>query len=623
MRLSFQMIVCAILGITFIFSCQMDNSKIQTKSVANSTRNDTHSSAEPGKAISQHLSLDLVVDFQAKTMHGSVTHQIKNYGANEIIFDTKGLEISKVEIDTREEAVKYNLAADQKYLGSALTVPIDEDTKEVKIHYATTSESSAVQWLDPIQTTDKVHPFLFTQGQAILTRTWIPCQDSPGIRVTYNARLKVPSELMAVMSAENPKSKSADGTYTFKMEQAIPPYLIALAIGDLEFKAIGPRTGVYSEPSMLEKSHYEFGDMEKMLVSAEELYGPYLWDQYDVIVLPASFPFGGMENPRLTFATPTILAGDRSLTALIAHELAHSWSGNLVTNATWDDFWLNEGFTVYFERRIMEALYGETYVRMLTQLGLQDLDGEIEDLGSHSHDTHLKLNLEGRDPDDGMTDIAYEKGALFLMALEEQVGRNRFDQFLKKYFDDHKFQTLTTEEFIEYLNINLIETDKVDIDLNAWIYGPGLPKNKPTVKSDRFNKVKKYAADALKNKSWDQSQTKDWTTHEWLHFIRGLNEDLAPENIKAIENTFGFNNSGNSEILAAWLEYSINTGHYKEITSELENFLTSVGRRKFLTPLYKALKSKNDLTLAKDIYAKARPNYHSVSQQTMDALLNE
>ncbi len=623
MRLSYHLIACTILSLTILSSCQSENNKMQTKNEASSDRNDTHSSAQPDKAVSQHLSLDLVVDFESKTMEGSVLHKIENKGSNEIIFDTKGLKISKVEIDTRSEPVDFELAADKKFLGSALTVPIDEETKEVKIFYSTTSESSAVQWLNPIQTTDKIHPFLFTQGQAILTRTWIPCQDSPGIRVTYDAKLQVPEELMAVMSAENPKTKSADGVYNFRMEQAIPPYLIALAIGDLEFKAVGPRTGVYSEPSMLEKSHYEFGDMEKMLVSAEELYGPYLWDQYDVIVLPASFPFGGMENPRLTFATPTILAGDRSLTALIAHELAHSWSGNLVTNATWDDFWLNEGFTVYFERRIMEALYGVPYVKMLTQLGLQDLDGEIEDLGSHSHDTHLKLNLEGRDPDDGMTDIAYEKGALFLMALEEQVGRERFDQFLKKYFNDHKFQTLTTEEFIEYLQTNLIETDKVEIDLNAWIYGPGLPAKKPSVTSDRFSKVESFSANALKDKNWNKSKTKDWTTHEWLHFIRTLDEEIDLKDIQKIQEVFQFNTSGNSEILAAWLEFSINTGHYKEITNELEEFLVSVGRRKFLTPLYKALKNSDDLKLAKDIYTKARPNYHSVSQQTMDALLNE
>ncbi|MCL4145876.1 UNVERIFIED_CONTAM: hypothetical protein GTU68_028907, partial [Idotea baltica] len=345
------------------------------------------------------------------------------------------------------------------------------------------------------------------------------------------------------------------------MNQAHPsPILIAFGYRRLEFKPIGERTGIYAEPSVVDKAVYEFADMEKMLIAAEELYGPYLWEQYDVIVLPASFPFGGMENPRLTFATPTILAGDRSLTALIAHELAHSWSGNLVTNATWDDFWLNEGFTVYFERRIMEALYGEEYVKMLTQLGIQDLQNTIEDLGASSEDTHLKLSLQNRNPDDGMTDIAYEKGCLFLMAMEEQVGRERFDQFLKKYFSDHKFQTLTTEEFITYLNKELIEPEKMNIDLNAWIYAPGIPDDHPVITSNKFELVETYLENHIGNSDWNKSGTDQWSTHEWLHFIRALPTDLDLDKARKIDNVFGFSKSGNSEIIAAWLETSIGNG---------------------------------------------------------------
>ena len=588
------------------------------------SRIDYHSFAKPEKAKSIHLSLDLKADFDKKILSGSATHQIENNDAKEIIFDTKNLSIESVSISdgSQEKEVEFDLGKEEKHLGSALTIPIEKNTKSVKINYSTTVGASAVDWLEPIQTTDKKKPFLFTQGQAILTRTWIPCQDSPGIRVTYDAKIKVPSDLMAVMSAENPQSKNDNGEYSFVMKQAIPPYLIALAIGDLVFKPIGARTGVYAEPSMIDKAVYEFGDMEKMLIAAEKLYGPYLWDQYDVIVLPASFPFGGMENPRLTFATPTILAGDRSLTALIAHELAHSWSGNLVTNATWDDFWLNEGFTVYFERRIMEALYGVDYVKMLTQLGIQDLDNEINDLGATSNDTHLKLSLKERDPDDGMTDIAYEKGCLFLMALEEEVGREKFDVFLKKYFSDHKFQTLTTEEFLVYLDKELIKPLNVQTDIDAWVYGPGLPDKKPSVESDKFDLVEAFMNSKLKDNVWTKKGTAEWTTHEWLHFIRKLPEGLSMDQASSLDKTYGFSKSGNSEIIAAWFEKSIYNGYYKNITSELETFLVNVGRRKFLTPLYKALKTEGDLKLAKEIYAKAKPNYHAVSTQTMDALLN-
>lgn len=607
----------------YLSSCKQEAVKNDSMHSHDHSRIDHHSFAKPEEAKSKHLSLDLVADFDAKILTGKVTHEIENNGADQIIFDIKNLEIDAVYISNGSEKSesKFSIGAEKKHLGNSLVVPIEKNTIKVIIEYKTTNNASAVDWLDPIQTTDKKKPFLFTQGQAILTRTWIPCQDSPGIRVTYDAKIKVPSDLMAVMSAENPQSRNEDGVYHFVMKQAIPPYLIALAIGDLVFKPIGKRTGVYAEPSMIDKAVYEFGDMEKMLIAAEELYGPYLWDQYDVIVLPASFPFGGMENPRLTFATPTILAGDRSLTALIAHELAHSWSGNLVTNATWDDFWLNEGFTVYFERRIMESLYGLDYVKMLTQLGIQDLDNEIADLGAKSKDTHLKLSLVERDPDDGMTDIAYEKGCLFLMAIEEEIGREKFDTFLKKYFDDHKFQTLTTEEFLVYLDEELIKPENVDIDIDAWVYSPGLPQKRPTVSSNKFELVEGFMNSNLSSNQWPKIGTEKWSTHEWLHFIRKLPENLTTEQAKAIDKSYAFGKSGNSEILAAWLEKSIYNGYYKNLTTELETFLVTVGRRKFLTPLYKALKSEGDIKFAREIYQKAKPNYHAVSTQTMDALL--
>ncbi|MFK7931986.1 MAG: M1 family metallopeptidase, partial [Saprospiraceae bacterium] len=423
-------------------------------------------------------------------------------------------------------------------------------------------------------------------------------------------------------SASNPTEKNAEGVYTFKMAQPIPPYLLALAVGDLVFQPIGDETGVYAEPSMIAASANEFADMQKMLEAAEDLYGEYKWERYDVIVLPPSFPFGGMENPRLTFATPTIIAGDRSLTSLIAHELAHSWSGNLVTNATWDDFWLNEGFTVYFERRIMEALYGEDYANMLAMLGYQDLENTVKDIGESHPDTHLHLNLEGRDPDDGMTDIAYEKGAYFLMMLEEQVGRDTFDVFLKNYFNTHAFQTLTTTKFIDYLQKNLLESNQLTVNLDEWIYGAGIPANAPKPTSDAFVKVEAQATN-FTNGAKDPSrlQTKDWTTHEWLHFIRFLPRDLSENQMKQLDKTFGFTESGNSEIKFAWYELSIRNGFSKNIMPQISKFLVSVGRRKFLTPLYRAFKETEQLEVARSIYDLARPNYHSVSRMTMDALL--
>ena len=529
------------------------------------------------------------------------------------------MEIEKITLGEKETATTFELASPQQFLGQALEVVITPTTKKVNIYYTTSPTAAALDWIDASQTADKKHPFMFTQGQAILTRSWIPCQDSPGIRITYNARVQVPSGLMAVMSASNPQEKNDSGVYTFEMKQPIPPYLLALAAGDLEFAAIGPRTGVYAEPSVLPKGVYELADMEKMLIAAEQLYGPYLWDRYDVIFLPPSFPFGGMENPRLTFATPTIIAGDRSLVALIAHELAHSWSGNLVTNATWDDFWLNEGFTVYFERRIMEAVYGKEYTNMLALLGFQDLEGSIKDLAPE--DTHLKLNLKGRDPDDGMTDIAYEKGAFFLMLLEETVGRAIFDEFLKNYFEKHRFQTLTTQAFEQYLEKNLLQPNQVSLNIDEWIHGPGIPDNCPKVTSARFDQVDQQVKKTIDGAIPTVAATKEWTTHEWLHYIRHLPEELKKPSLADIDQAFQFSDSGNAEILDAWFELSIRNGYSEDILAKIEAFLIKIGRRKFLTPLYRAFKETGQIETARAIYQKAKGNYHSVSRGTIEDLL--
>ncbi|MGK0365640.1 MAG: leukotriene-A4 hydrolase, partial [Saprospiraceae bacterium] len=455
-------------------------------------RIDYHSYSQPQSAKTKHLDLNLNIDFEKKQLEGYARWDIENNQANQIIFDARDLQIKKVTTGEsgKEEETEYTLTPSLEYVGSALKIKIKPSDKIVTIYYATIpGKDVALDWIDAELTADKKLPFMFTQGQAILTRSWLPCQDSPGIRITYNAEITVPKGFLAVMSAENPQAKNETGVYTFKMEQAIPPYLVALAAGDLEFAPISDRTGVYAEPSVLEAAAYEFGEMEKMVGIAENLYGKYAWERFDVIVLPPSFPFGGMENPRLTFATPTIIAGDRSLTSLIAHELAHSWSGNLVTNATWNDFWLNEGFTVYFERRIMEELSGKDYEEMLSVLGYQDLEEDVKDLGPKSKDTHLFLNLDGRDPDEGMTDIAYEKGAFFLQMLEKAVGRENFDKFLNQYFSQHKFQTITTNEFIDYLKTNLINKYSLEVNIDEWIFAPGIPESMEPVTSKRFEKV--------------------------------------------------------------------------------------------------------------------------------------
>jgi aminopeptidase N len=415
---------------------------------------DVHSFARPAEARVTHVALDLRADMQAHELRGTATLTVgRRAGATELVLDTRDLEIEKV-TDGGSAVLERGLGDADPIKGQPLTVKLGDRDGPVVITYKTRPTAAALQWLAPEQTAGKRQPYLFSQGQAILTRTWIPTQDSPGIRQTYSAKITVPAPLRAVMSAEHVSEPAAgssgERTFEFRMTNPVPPYLIALAIGDIADKAIGPRTAVYTEPSGLDRAASEFVDLERMVEAAERLAGPYRWGRYDLLVLPPSFPFGGMENPRLTFATPTVIAGDRSLVSLVAHELAHSWSGNLVTNATWSDFWLNEGITTYLEARIMEEVYGKERADMLRVLGRRDLDAEVARLsGPSAHDTILHIDLAGRDPDEGSTDIPYEKGSLFLQTIEAAVGRERFDTFLRSYFDRHAFQSITSAVFLD------------------------------------------------------------------------------------------------------------------------------------------------------------------------------
>lgn len=583
---------------------------------------DPHSYARPEEAVATHLDLDIHVDMQQHRISGTATYDLKRHGGDSVIFDTDGLAIEKVTLGDGTPAA-FTMGAKDSILGQALRVALPQGADRVSISYSTGAEAKALQWLAPEQTADKKSPFLFTQGEAILTRSWIPIQDSPGIRITYNARVTVPKELMAVMSATNPQERSADGVYSFKMDQRIPSYLIALAVGDIHFKATGARTGVYAERGMVDTAAWELADMEKMVEAAEALYGPYRWGRYDVIILPPSFPFGGMENPCLTFATPTIIAGDRSLTSLIAHELAHSWSGNLVTNATWDDFWLNEGFTVYFEHRITEALYGKDYNDMTSVLGYQDLLGTMAEIdsGKHPEDTALRLKLTGRNPDDGMTDVAYEKGYAMLRLIESKVGRPKFDAFLRGYFEQFSFRSITTDAFKSYINKELLAPGKIVLDLDEWIEQPGIPANLIIPVSDKFNKVEAELARWKKGTSAKELATTGWSTFEWMHFLRHLPSGLHKAQMHQLDAAFRFTASGNPEVLAAWLEQCIKND-YEAAYPKLEEFLTTVGRRKFLVPLYTEMKATpKGHAMALRIYAKARGNYHSVSVGTVDQLL--
>lgn len=587
---------------------------------------DPHSFARPEQVAVSHLALDLAVDFEAKRLSGTATLTLdrRDPEATELRLDTRDLEIDEIRVEGIDEPVAIRLEEAVPFLGRGLTVPLAPATGKVTIRYRTRPEAAALQWLEPSQTAGGKRPFLFSQSQAILARTWIPCQDTPGVRATYEATVRVPADLLAVMSADNPRAKSADGVYRFRMTEAIPSYLLAIAVGDLEFRELGKRSGVYAEPSVVGKAAWELADTEKMIEAAEKLYGPYRWGRYDLLVLPPSFPFGGMENPRLTFATPTILAGDRSLVALVAHELAHSWSGNLVTNATWNDFWLNEGFTVYFENRIMEAVYGVDYAEMLASLSRRELEAFLETVGADSRDTWLHGAFEGRDPDEGVGPVAYEKGFLFLKTLEAAAGRERFDAFLRDYFEANAFRTMTTARFVEILNEKLLAADPsiaAKVPVERWIFGPGIPEGAYAPRPAAFEKVDAELAKLAAGAAPSELATEGWVTHQWLHFLAALPADLSKERLAALDSTFAFGRSGNSEIFSAWALRAIAAG-YEPVLPELERFLTTVGRRKFLKPIYEALmKTPDGAAWAKKVYAAARPGYHAVSQATIDGIV--
>lgn len=585
---------------------------------------DSHSFSNPSEAVVKHLDLAITVDFDTQIISGKASWQIDNISkANEIIFDQNTLNITKVTLGNDERETKFELGKKIKLHGKPLHITIEPNTTKVNIYYNTTKNAVALQWLKPEQTADKKHPFLFSQGESIWSRTWIPCQDSPGIRFTYNAKVTVPKDLMAVMSAVNPQQKNDTGVYTFKQDKPIPSYLMAIAVGDIEFKSIDNRTGVYAEHSVIAKAAWEFAKLDDMVTATEKLFGPYRWGRYDVIVLPPSFPFGGMENPNLTFLTPTLLAGDRSLTNVLAHELGHSWSGNLVTNATWDDIWLNEGFTTYVEHRIGEEVFGVKEANMQTVLSRKVLETSLADIGKDSPDTRLKVDFTGRNPDDAISDIPYEKGYAFLQTIEVAVGREKFDAFLTNYFKAHSFQSIATEDFVDYFNKKLIKGDKGladKIKLDDWIYKPGIPSNitKPT--SEDFNAIDSIQKTWIKTGVKGLSQ-KIKSTNEKQHFIDYLPKDLTVQEMTQIDKEFNFTNGGNFVIRRQWFIMAIQH-QYKYAYPAIEKFLTSYSRTYSLTPLYREMiKTSQGKIWARQIFAKAKSGYHATTVLAIKPLL--
>jgi len=572
------------------------------------------------------LHLDLKADFKKKSLQGyaELTLDWLDKQATTLDLDTRELTISKIEAQDARGAWRkadYTLGKFDEEKGQALQVKLPGQPAKVRIHYRTAPTATALQWLQPVQTMSGKHPFMFSQSQAINARSWVPIQDTPAVRFTYSARIEAPQGLRVVMSADNDMKATGKGGWKFKMPQPIPSYLLAIGIGELEARTLGGRTGVYAEPQRIKDAEYELADTEKMVEAAEKLYGPYRWGRYDMLVLPPSFPIGGMENPRLTFLTPTMIAGDRSLVDLIAHELAHSWSGNLVTNASWKHWWLNEGFTTYVTTRILEEIYGKEVALMNLQLEQEEALEMLKELPP------AKQALVSRQPDTSAeyypdTSLAYPKGAWFLHTLEQRAGRAQFDAFLRGWFDQHAFQSVTNDQFIAYLRTNLLaKNPKImsDAELDEWIYGPGIPESGQRAVSARLTKLNATIEGWVEGSiGTSQLDAKGWSAAEWMKFLNDIDNRVSAPKLEQIDRAYGLSTTKNNEVAFRFYRAAVHAG-YRNVREPLEAFLMSVGRQKFVVPLYTALREKpEDRAWAEGIYKKARERYHPETQSSVD-----
>ena len=586
---------------------------------------DPHSFFDDTQPRTRHMRLALAVDFERRVVKGESVLEFAAAAAGPLDLDTKGLHIDSV-LSQSGAVVPWELGEEVAVLGRRLRLELPSGTRAVTLRYAAAPEAIGLQWLSPAQTEGKRHPFLFSQFQPIHARSMLPLQDSPRARVTYHAEVTVPEPLSAVMSAGpagvRPGRVAGTRTFLFDMPQPIPPYLLALAVGELDSRELSPRARVWAEPTTVAAAAWEFAGIGEMIAKAESLFGPYEWDRYDMLVLPPAFPYGGMENPRMTFLTPTLLAGDRSLVDVVAHELAHSWTGNLVTNADMDHFWLNEGFTVWAERRIQEAIHGPEWSVLDWAIGQTALDQELARFGPTSPLTRLRAELRGIDPDDAFSSIPYEKGARFLTLLERSVGRERFERFVRDYIARYRFTSITSEQFLAFVEETLPGA-ATSVDARAWLYEPGIPANAPVFASEALGALTRLAESWGSGARPSPAQIASWAPRELLVYLQHLPRVLDGPGCAWLDAALALTGRGNYEILVEWLTIACGSD-YEPVFGRLREVLLRVGRMKYLRPLYGALgRHPRTRALARDIFATAAEGYHALSRRVVESVIEK
>ena len=581
-------------------------------------RCDPHSYADDAQAQTAHLDWAATVDFTTQTLAATATLTFRAPAGGALDLDTRDLTITAA-VDQDQRPVPFALAAPDPILGARLTLTLPADTRAVTLTYRTAPTASALQWLAPAQTAGGVHPYLFSQCQAIHARSIAPLQDTPRLRIRYSAELTVPRALTVVMAAAH-RDRTVAGEVAidrWDMPQPIPPYLLAFAVGDLAARDLSPRCRVWAEPSVVDAAAWEFADVERMITAAEALFGPYDWDRFDLLTMPPSFPYGGMENPRLTFLTPTVLAGDRSLVSVVAHELAHSWTGNLVTNASAEHFWLNEGFTMYAERRITEALDGPDLASLSAALGRRELDESIARFASRPELTRLRTHLDGVDPDDAYSLVPYEKGYFFLCAIEAVVGRPAFDAWLRTYLADFRFGAITTDDFLAHLEAALPGA-LARADATTWIDGAGVPATAVAPRSSRLDAIERLTGTVPTVEA-----TAGWTATEWQLYLELVPRPATVATCRALDERFALTAGRNYDVLVSWLTLALGAGDHA-VLDRVDDMLAAVGRMKYLRPLYTAL-AKDPATRARAtaVFAKVGAGYHPIARQMVEGLLRD